>query len=125
MENISFPGEDTCEKADSTGFKWKLTSTHKTVHISVYNITFLSGSNVYPKITKPISVHFMFPLHLKVKVDGKEVFDKTGYPGDTVQIRGVKSITGYYINGYDKSGTGELVKVKDADYDLRQRLSRR
>ena len=118
MKNISFPEEDTFQKLDETGLKWKLTSNHKTNHWSTYNLIFQSGSNVYPEIIKPITVRFSFPLHVRVLVDGKEVFEKTGKEKDTIQIRNIESIPGYYINGYDKTGTGELVKVKNADYDL-------
>ena len=118
MKNISFPEEDTFQKLDNTGLKWKLTSNHKTNHWSTYNLIFKSGSNVYPEIIKPITVRFSFPLHVRVLVDGKEVFEKTGKEKDTIQIRNIESIPGYYINGYDKTGTGELVKVKNADYDL-------
>ncbi len=118
MKNISFPEEDTFKPVDNSGFKWRLSSSHRTNHMSTYHLTFKSGSNVYPEITKAITVRFVFPLHVKVFVNGKEVMDKTAQQRDTVQIRNIESIPGYYINGYEKEGTGELVKVTSADYDL-------
>ena len=118
MKNISFPEEDTFKPVDNSGFKWRLSSSHRTNHMSTYHLTFKSGSNVYPEITKAITVRFVFPLHVKVFVNGKEVMDKTAQQRDTVQIRNIQSIPGYYINGYEKEGTGELVKVTSADYDL-------
>lgn len=118
MKNISFPEKDTFKPIDNSGFKWRLSSSHRTNHMSTYHLTFKSGSNVYPEITKAITVRFVFPLHVKVFVNGKEVMDKTAQQRDTVQIRNIESIPGYYINGYEKEGTGELVKVTSADYDL-------
>ena len=118
MKNISFPGEDTFQMLDNSGFKWKLSSNHQTNHWSTYNLIFKSGSNVYPEIIRPITVKFTFPLHLRVLVDGKEVFERTGREKDTIQIRNIESIPGYFINGYEKTGTGELAKVEGADYNL-------
>ena len=118
MKNISFPEEDTFEKLDKNGSKWKLSSTHKTNHWSTYNLIFKSGSNVYPEIVKPITVKFVFPLHVRVIVNGEEVFETTGMEKETIEIKNIESIPGYYINGYEKTGTGELVKVKDNEYKL-------
>ncbi len=118
MKNISFPEEDTFEKLDNNGSKWKLSSTHKTNHWSTYNLIFKSGSNVYPEIVKPITVKFVFPLHVRVIVDGEEVFETTGMEKETIEIKNIESIPGYYINGYEKTGTGELVKVNDNEYKL-------
>lgn len=121
MKNISFPKEDTFSMLDNTGFKWKLSSNHSTNHWSTYQLVFKSGSNVYPEITKSITVRFVFPQHVRVVVDGKEVFDKIVVKEkETVQIRGIESIPGYYIGGYEKDGTGELVQIgtNPADVDI-------
>ena len=118
MKNISFPEEDTFEKLDKNGSKWKLSSTHKTNHWSTYNLIFKSGSNVYPEIVKPITVKFVFSLQVRVIVDGEEVFKTTGMEKETIEIKNIEPIPGYYINGYEKTGTGELVKVKDNEYKL-------
>ncbi len=121
MKSITFPNEDTFSMADNTGFKWKLSSTHNNNHWSTYQLIFKSGSNVYPEIIKSITVRFIFPLHVRVVVDGKEVFDKTlEKEKETVQIRGIESIPGYYISGYNKEGTGEVITVgnNSADVDV-------
>ena len=118
MENISFPGEDTFEQADKTGLKWKLSNAHRTNHMSTYEITFLSGSNVYPKITKSINVQFVFPLYLNIMVNGKQVLNKTGYSGDSIHIADIEPPTGYYITNYDSAGVGILNKNKDHTYDF-------
>ena len=51
MKNISFPEKDTFKPVDNSGFKWRLSSSHRTNHMSTYHLTFKSGSNVYPEIT--------------------------------------------------------------------------
>lgn len=119
IKNISFPEEDTAEMLDNTGFKWKLKSTHNTIHFSTYKLIFKTGSNVYPEITKEITVRFIFPQHVRVIVDGKEVFSTViEKEKQVVQIRNIKSITGYYISGYEKEGTGEILSAGKTDADV-------
>lgn len=101
MENVSFPGEDTIEPVDSSGYKWRVSSTYNSIHHSTYNMTFKSGSNVYPTITKPINVKFVFLLHLSVVVNGKEVFHASGSSRDTVHAANLKVPEGYYIESFD------------------------
>lgn len=114
MQNISFPEEDTFEAADDSGLKWKLSSTHQTNHMSTYELTFLSGSDVYPEITKAINAQFTFPLSLTVVVDGKEVFSQDGFEGDTVTIPALEAPPGYTLNGFEKA-TGGILTKKDAN----------
>lgn len=118
MENISYPDEDTFKAADKTGSKWKLSSTHKTNHMSTYYITFKSGSNVYPKITKAINVRFVFPLHLSIIVDGKEVFYKEGYEKDEFHVPPVETPIGYYVLKYTNKGVGIFKKNTDGSIDF-------
>lgn len=113
MENISFPEEDTFEAADKSGSKWKLSSDHKTNHISTYEITYRSGSNVYPKITKAINVKFVFPLHLIVMIKDEKVLDEKGLSKDVISVKDLKTPTGYYIQKYNVKGVGLFKKGKD------------
>ena len=118
MENLSFPGEDTFESADDTGLSWIFDSTHTANHQSTYELTFLSGSNVYPEITKAINVQFIFPLTLSVVVKDEVVFTKKGFKGDHVAVTGITPPTGYHINGYKYEGVGITEKNKDGSYDF-------
>ncbi len=118
MENISFPENDTFEPVDDSGLKWKLNSTYENNHQSTYELTFKSGSNVYPKITKTINVEFAFKLYLKVMVGDQEVMTAEGYNGDSINIAGIKAPTGYYINGYTNEGVGIISKNGENDYDF-------
>ena len=112
MENISFPGEDTYSSVDSNGLKWKVASTHRTDHVSTYELSFKSGSNIYPTITKRFNVRFIFPLTLSILVNDREVFEKKGYAGDKVQIAGIKTPPGYYITKYESNESHILTKNK-------------
>ena len=116
MENLSFPENDTFEASDGTGMKWKLDTSYETDHYSEYLLTFRSGSNVYPTITKTITVHFSFPLHLTVVVDGETVFTKTGHANDRIQIQNYPCKPGYYINNYTASGACFLESNGDGTY---------
>ena len=120
MKSITFPDEDTFEPVDDTGLKWKLNSTNATNHQSTYELTFKSGSSVYPEITNVINVQFDFLLHLTVIVDGQEVMHATGYDGDKVKVSDLAGPTGYYIAGYTQEGTGILIKNEEKanDYDF-------
>ena len=118
LENVSFPGEDTFEAADETGLSWIFDSTHTANHQSTYELTFLSGSNVYPEITKAINVQFVFPLTLRVVVKDQVVFTKKGYRGDRVAVTGITPPTGYHINGYKYDGVGITEKNSDGSYDF-------
>ena len=113
MENVSFPGEDTIESVDNTGFKWKVSSNHKSNHHSTYKMTFKSGSNVYPTITKAINVKFVFLLHLTVIVDGEEVYETSSYANTTVSFENIKAPAGYYIDDFDMNGHGIIKDVSD------------
>ena len=113
MENVSFPGEDTIESVDNSGFKWKVTSNHKSNHHSTYKMTFKSGSNVYPTITKAINVKFVFLLHLTVIVDGEEVYETSSYANTTVSFENIKAPAGYYIDDFDMNGHGIIKDVSD------------
>ncbi len=118
MENISYPDEDTFKAVDKTGSKWKLTSTHKTNHMSTYYITFKSGSDVYPKITKVVNFRFVFPLHLSVVVGGKEIFYKEGYEKDELHVPPVEAPLGHYILKYTNKGVGIHKKNSDGSIDF-------
>ena len=118
MENISFPGEDTFAQADNTGLKWTVSSTHKSNHLSVYEITFKSASNVYPKITKSFNVNFAFPLELNVIVNGETVLKTTGYRGDNVSIKDIKAPVGYIIKSYTREGVCILDRKDTNNYDF-------
>ena len=113
MENVSFPGEDTIESVDNTGFKWKVSSNHKSNHHSTYKMTFKSGSNVYPTITKAINVKFVFLLHLSVIVDGKEAYETSSHANTTVSFENIKAPAGYYIDDFDMEGHGIIKDVSD------------
>ncbi len=115
MENASFPGEDTIESVDESGFKWKVSSTHKNNHHSIYKMTFKSGSNVYPTITKTINVKFIFLLHLSVIVNDEEVFEVSDYANKTVHFEDIKVPTGYYITEFDNEDRGILEDLSTTD----------
>ena len=115
MENASFPGEDTIESVDKSGFKWKVNSTHSSNHHSVYKMTFKSGSNVYPTITKAINVKFVFPLHLRVIVNDEEVYEASSYANKTVHFENLKIPTGYYIDDFDNADRGILTDLSGKD----------
>lgn len=115
MENVSFPGEDTIESVDDSGFKWKVSSTHKNNHHSVYKMTFKSGSNVYPTITKTINVKFVFLLHLTVLVEDKEVFETSDFARRTVHFENLKVPTGYYISKFENEDRGVLQDLSGKD----------
>ena len=112
MTNISFPGEDTYSLVDDNGLKWKVASTHRTDHVSTYELSFKSGSNIYPVITKRFNVRFVFPLQMRILANDTEVFEKKGYAGDTILISGVKAPTGYYITKYESNESYILTKNK-------------
>ena len=116
MENLSFPENDTFEAVDETGMKWKMDTSLETDHYSEYRLTFTSGSNVYPTISKNITVHFSFPLHLTVVVDGETVLTKTGKPNERIQIKNYPCKEGYYINNYTASGACFLESNGDGTY---------
>ena len=113
MENVSFPGEDTIESVDNSGFKWKVTSNHMSNHHSTYKMTFKSGSDVYPTITKAINVKFVFKLHLNVIVDGEKVYETSSHANTTVSFENIKAPAGYYIDDFDMEGHGIINDVSD------------
>ncbi len=115
MENVSFPDEDTIEPVDNSGFKWKVTSNHMSNHHSTYKMTFKSGSDVYPTITKAINVKFVFLLHLTVIVDDEEVYKKSAYANQTVSFENIKTPAGYYIDDFDMNGHGIIKDISDED----------
>lgn len=106
IENISFPGEDTCKAIDNSGMKWKLSSNHKSNHISVYQVTFRSGSNVYPEITRVINANFVFLLHLNVMVNNEEVYVASGKRNQSVHFENLDCPTGYFISDFNQEGNG-------------------
>ena len=118
MQSITYPEEDTFEAVDDSGLKWKLTSTHDSNHISTYEITFLSGSNVYPEITKAINVQFSFPLTMNIVMKGNEIFTTRGYAGDTVVIPEITPPTGYYFNGFGAVTGCSLVQNEKGAYEF-------
>ena len=87
--------------------------------MSTYEITFFSGSNVYPKITKRINVKFKAPLSLSVIVDGKEVFSAIGKTNDAVQVPAQQAPPGFYILKWiATSGVGNM-KVDSKDKSIK------
>ena len=76
-------------------------------------MTFKSGSNVYPTITKAINVKFVFLLHLTVIVDGEEVYETSSYANTTVSFENIKAPAGYYIDDFDMEGHGIIKDVSD------------
>lgn len=120
MESISFPEEDTFEPADSSGFKWRLSSNKKSKHMSTYHLIFKTASNVYPEITKAINVTFVFPLYLSVIIDGEEVFSKTGSSNETIKVPVLETPPGYYILKWESTGAcNKKVDKKDKSVEVK------
>ncbi len=115
MENLSFPNNDTCEKADETGMKWKVDTSLETDHFSEYKLTLGSGSDE-TEVTRIIPVHFSFPLHLTVMIDGETVLTKTGHANERIQIKNYPCKAGYYINNYVASGACFIESNDDGTY---------
>lgn len=115
MENLSFPDNDTCEKADETGMKWKVDTSFETDHYSEYMLTLGSGSDE-TEVTRIIPVHFSFPLHLTVVIDEETVMTKTGHANERIQIKNYPCKAGYYINNYVASGACFIEANDDGTY---------
>lgn len=117
IENLSFPGKDTCEMTDDTGMNWKTETALETDHFSEYRLTISSGTKE-TEVTKIITVHFSFPLHLKVVIDGKTVLTKTGHSNDRIEIKSYPCKAGYYINNYSSSGACFIESNGDGTYSF-------
>ena len=115
MENLSFPENDTCTKADDSGMKWKVDTSLATDHYSEYRLTLVSGSDE-TEVARIIPVHFSFPLHLTVVVDDETVMTKTGHANERIQIKNYPCKEGYYINNYVASGACFLEANDDGTY---------
>ena len=113
MVNQTYPGKDIFTAADDLGLKWKLDTLLDHDHYSDYELTFNTGSNVYPTITKTISVHFSFPLKLTVIVDKEVLFTATGKANDIVTIPDLPSPVGRYIYSYKINGACYLTQNED------------
>ncbi len=90
-----------------------MTSNHMSNHHSTYKMTFKSGSDVYPTITKAINVKFVFKLHLNVIVDGEKVYETSSHANTTVSFENIKAPAGYYIDDFDMEGHGIINDVSD------------
>lgn len=112
MENVSFDENDFAEDVGN-GLKWKMSTNWESDHFSKYRLTFYSGSNVYPVITNDITVHFAYPMQLKVIVDGEVVYQTTGTANSRIQIQDYPCKEGYYIYGYKADGSCFLDQNED------------
>lgn len=115
LENLSFPDNDTCTKADETGMKWKVDTSLETDHYSEYKLT-LSSGNSETEVTRTIPVHFSFPLHLTVVIDEETVLTKTGHANERIQLKNYPCKAGYYINNYVASGACFIEANDDGTY---------
>ena len=114
VDNLSYPGEDTAERLDSYGFKWKLNSARNNNHYSTFRFNFGTASNVYPTVTKEITVQFAFPFHLNIVLNGVVVRRIAGYEGDIITLSSIETPVGYYISTFKKtSGVGTVEKDKE------------
>ena len=112
MENVSFDENDFAEDVGN-GLKWKMSTNWESDHFSKYRLTFYSGSNVYPEITNDITVHFAYPMQLKVIVDDQVVYQTTGTANTRIIIQDYPCKEGYYIYSYKASGSCFLDKNED------------
>ena len=117
LVNQTNPKLDTCKIADDIGMKWMVDTTDETDHISEYTLTLLTGSEE-SEVTKNITVHFSYPLHLTVVVDKQVVLEKTGYSNDRIVIKNYPCKTGYYITGYKASGACFLGSNDDGTFEF-------
>ena len=117
VRNESLPGEDLAEKLDDKGFKWKLSSTKTDNHTTNYYFSTNTGSNVYPTSEHKVTVKFVFPLHVYVKLNGETVFTGSGYAGETIEIPDIDTPVGYVIDSYKRdSGVGAIEKNEDGKF---------
>ena len=117
VRNESWPGEDVAEKLDAKGFKWKLSSSKTDNHTTNYYFSTNTGSNVYPTKEVKVTVKFVFPLHVYIKLNGKTVYSESGYMGDIIEIPDIETTVGYVVDSYTlNSGTGSIKKGDDGKF---------
>ena len=102
FRNESWPENDAAEKLDEGGYKWKLTSNKTDNHTTNYYFSANTGSTVYPTKEEKVTVKFIFPLHVYIKLDGETVYKGDGYAGDKIELPETKAPVGYYVYDYKK-----------------------